>query len=118
MTTYTVTPSPIVTSASITSPSVPPCSYFSGGFKSEPDACAIGVLAAVCIAAITIVLAIVLMLVGIVCCCKPSLRKKQRAVQRTKPLVAIQAASWLTSSLTSKPLDLHENHIQAIYVYI
>ena len=88
-----------ITTSMMAPNSTPPCNYFQSGFTPNPpaDACAIGVLAT---AGAVIVIALLLVCCGILSCC---LRKGcRRAVQRTKPLAATQAASWFTSSLTSK----------------
>ena len=77
-----------------------PCKYITSIFNStfELDDCAKGVFAGV---GTLVVIAIALMCLGICCCCCKQHRKR-RSEQRTKPLVATQAASWFTSSLTSK----------------
>ena len=80
----------------------PICNYFSSGFKlDDPDPCAYGVFAG---AGALVIIAIVLMCVGFIkfcsCCCKQ--QRRDRTVIRTKPLITTQAASWFTSSLTSK----------------
>ena len=82
------------------SPTPTPCKYFISRFNSThgPDACAYGVFAG---AGALVVIACVLMCVGI-CCCYYKQQRKQKSERRIKSLVATQAASWFTSSLTSK----------------